>query len=78
MRRIFWAGQGLRPHRVRAWESSNDPKFADKLKEVVGLYIDPPAHAVVLSINEDVGNSGARPHPAGSADRKGALRDHDP
>jgi transposase len=37
---------------VRAFKLSNDPKFADKLKEVVGLYIDPPAHAVVLSIDE--------------------------
>ena len=32
----------LQPHRVRAFKLSNDPKFADKLKEVVGLYIDPP------------------------------------
>jgi len=37
---------------VRAFKLSNDPNFADKLKEVVGLYIDPPAHAVVLSIDE--------------------------
>ena len=35
-----------------AFKISNDPNFADKLKEVVGLYIDPPAHAVVLSIDE--------------------------
>ncbi len=50
--RRIWAGQGLQPHRVRAFKISNDPKFADKLKEVVGLYVDPPAHAVVLSIDE--------------------------
>jgi transposase len=50
--RRIWAGQGLQPHRVRSFKLSNDPKFADKLKEVVGLYIDPPAHAVVLSIDE--------------------------
>src|SRR5436190_21031601 len=50
--RRIWAGQGLQPHRVRAFKLSNDPKFADKLKEVVGLYINPPAHAVVLSIDE--------------------------
>jgi transposase len=50
--RRIWAGQGLQPHRVRAFKLSNDPQFADKLKEVVGLYIDPPAHAVVLSIDE--------------------------
>jgi hypothetical protein len=37
---------------VRTFKISNDPKFADKLKDVVGLYVDPPAHAVVLSIDE--------------------------
>jgi len=50
--RRMWKGHGLQPHRVRAFKLSNDPKFADKLKEVVGLYVDPPAHAVVLSIDE--------------------------
>ena len=50
--RRIWAGQGLQPHRVRSFKISNDPKFADKLKDVVGLYVDPPAHAVVLSIDE--------------------------
>src|SRR6059058_5090636 len=50
--RRIWAGHGLQPHRVRSFKLSNDPKFADKLKEVVGLYVDPPAHAVVLSLDE--------------------------
>ena len=50
--RRIWAGQGLQPHRVRTFKISNDPKFAAKLKDVVGLYVDPPAHAVVLSIDE--------------------------
>ena len=50
--RRMWKGHGLQPHRVRAFKISNDPRFADKLKEVVGLYVDPPAHAVVLSIDE--------------------------
>ena len=40
------------PHRVRTFKLSNDPKFAEKLKDVVGLYVDPPAHAVVLSVDE--------------------------
>jgi hypothetical protein len=43
---------GLQPHRVRSFKLSNAPQFAEKLKEVVGLYIDPPAHAVVLGIDE--------------------------
>jgi transposase len=50
--RRIWMGQGLQPHRVRTFKISNDPQFADKLKDVVGLYVDPPAHAVVLSIDE--------------------------
>jgi transposase len=50
--RRIWKGHGLQPHRVRSFKLSNDPGFADKLKDVVGLYVDPPAHAVVLSIDE--------------------------
>jgi hypothetical protein len=50
--RRIWAGQGLQPHRMRTFKISNDPKFADKLKGVIGLYVDPPAHAVVLSMDE--------------------------
>ena len=50
--RRIWKRHGLQPHRVRSFKLSNDPKFAEKLKEIVGLYIDPPAHAVVLSIDE--------------------------
>jgi hypothetical protein len=50
--RRIWKGHGLQPHRVRSFKLSNDPTFAEKLKEVVGLYIDPPAHAVVLSLDE--------------------------
>ena len=50
--RRIWTRHGLQPHRVRSFKLSNDPKFADKLKEVVGLYVDPPDHAVVLSIDE--------------------------
>ena len=42
----------LAPHRIRTFKLSNDPRFADKLLDVVGLYVDPPAHAVVLSVDE--------------------------
>jgi transposase len=48
----IWRSHGLQPHRVRKFKLSNDPKFAAKLKEVVGLYVDPPAHAIVLSVDE--------------------------
>ncbi len=42
----------LAPHRVKTFKLSRDPKFAEKLKDIVGLYIDPPAHAVVLAVDE--------------------------
>ena len=41
-----------RPLGIRTFKLSNDPKFAEKLKDIVGLYVDPPAHAVVLSVDE--------------------------
>jgi transposase len=43
---------GLAPHRWRHFKLSNDPAFVDKLRDVVGLYVAPPAHAVVLSVDE--------------------------
>ncbi len=42
----------IAPHRIRTFKLSNDPNFAAKLKDVVGLYVDPPDHAVVLSVDE--------------------------
>ena len=46
----IWRGHGLQPHRVQQFKPSNDPEFVDKLRDVVGLYVDPPAHALVLSV----------------------------
>jgi hypothetical protein len=48
----IWAAHGLQPHRVRHFKLSQDPAFATKLREVVGLYLDPPAHSLVLSVDE--------------------------
>ena len=48
----IWKAHGLAPHRWRQFKLSNDPAFAEKLHDVVGLYVDPPAHAVVLSVDE--------------------------
>ena len=48
----LWQAHQLQPHRVRTFKRSRDPRFADKLVDIVGLYLDPPAHAVVLSIDE--------------------------
>jgi transposase len=44
----IWRAHGLQPHRVRKFKLSTDPKFVAKLRDVVGLYVDPPAHAIVL------------------------------
>ena len=48
----IWRAHGLRPHKIEQFKLSNDPKFIDKLRDVVGLYIDPPDHAIVLSVDE--------------------------
>ena len=48
----IWRAHRLRPHRVRAFKLSKDPAFAAKLRDIVGLYLDPPAHAIVLSVDE--------------------------
>src|SRR5215472_17302457 len=48
----IWRKHGLQPHRMRQFKLSNDPQFVAKLHDIVSLYVDPPAHAVVLSIDE--------------------------
>ena len=48
----IWAAHGLKPHQVKTFKLSNDPKFAAKVQDVVGLYVDPPEHALVLSVDE--------------------------
>jgi transposase len=48
----IWTAHRLQPHRIRTFKRSNDPKFAEKVEDIVGLYMDPPAHAVVVSIDE--------------------------
>src|ERR1700704_1436979 len=48
----IWQAHHLQPHRIRTFKRSNDPAFAAKGEDIVGLYMHPPAHAVVLSIDE--------------------------
>ncbi len=50
--RRIWKAHGLQPHRWRRFKLSSDPDFVAKLRDVVGLYVDPPAHAIVLSVDE--------------------------
>jgi transposase len=48
----IWRAHGLKPHRVRSFKLSNDPRFAEKLEDAVDLYLNPPADAIVLSLDE--------------------------
>ena len=48
----IWRTHRLQPHRLRTFKKSNDPDFGAKVEDIVGLYMDPPAHAVVVSIDE--------------------------
>ncbi len=47
-----WRAFGLQPHRVEHWKLSKDPLFVEKVKDIVGLYIDPPERALVLCVDE--------------------------
>ena len=48
----IWRAHGLKPHRVNSFKLSNDPLFAEKLNAIVGLYLNPPEHALVLCLDE--------------------------
>ena len=47
-----WAKHGLKPHRLERYMASNDPKFEAKAADIIGLYINPPSHAVVFCVDE--------------------------
>lgn len=47
-----WRAHGLKPHLVKSFKVSRDPKFAEKLEDIVGLYLSPPEHALVLCCDE--------------------------
>jgi transposase len=48
----IWRAHGLKPHRIESFKVSNDPHFAQKLEAIVGLYLNPPEHALVLCVDE--------------------------
>ena len=50
--RQVWAASDLKPHRLKTFKISNDPHFADKIVDVVGLYLNPPDNAIVLLVDE--------------------------
>jgi transposase len=47
-----WKAAGLKPHLVKTFKLSNDPKFVEKMTDVVGLYLSPPEKALVLCVDE--------------------------
>jgi transposase len=49
----IWSARGLQPHRVQTFKLSSDPRFEEKLVDVVGLYLNPPEKAVVLCVDEE-------------------------
>jgi transposase len=50
--RRIWRRHGLKPHLTRSFKISNDPQFAEKLEAIIGLYLNPPEHAIVLCADE--------------------------
>ena len=50
--RRMWNAFGLQPHRSQTFKLSSDPLFVDKVRDIVGLYLSPPTHALVLSVDE--------------------------
>jgi transposase len=50
--RRIWRQHGLKPHLARTFKVSNDPQFTEKLEAIIGLYLNPPEHAIVLCADE--------------------------
>lgn len=48
----IWREHGIKPHRIKTFKLSNDKRFVEKLEDIVGLYLNPPEHAIVLSCDE--------------------------
>jgi hypothetical protein len=74
----IWKAHGIAPHRWRHFKLSNDPAFAEKLQDVVGLYVSPPAHALVLSTDEKSQIQALDRTQPGRPLKQGARRDNDP
>ena len=73
-----WRAHGLKPHLIRTFKLSNDPRFEEKLRDVVGLYLDPPHNAAVFSFDEKSQIQALDgTQPGLPMDITGALRDDD-
>ena len=74
----LWEAHRLQPHRIRTFKRSSDPDFAEKVEDVVGLYMDPPSARRGRLDRREEPNSSPRPHPARPAAQARQMRDHDP
>ena len=74
----IWRAHGLAPHQMRTFKLSRDPQFAAKVHDVVGLYVDPPAHSLVLSVDEKSQIQALDRTQPGLPDEAGPRRDDDP
>ena len=76
----IWQTQGLKPHLTRTFKLSNDPDFAVKLRDIVGLYLDPPDQAMVFSVDEksqiQALDRTQRPLPMGPGHPEGYTHDY--
>ena len=84
--RRIWQAHGLKPHLIETFKVSRDPEFIEKLEDVVGLYLSPPEHALVLCCDAQSASrgrprekpgSGPRPHTARTPLEKGACSHDD-
>ena len=65
--RVFWAFS-VQPHRTRSFKISTDPFFVEKVRDIAGLYLNPPDHALVLCVDEKSQIQALNRHAAGAAD----------
>ena len=74
----IWADHDLKPWKVDTFKVSNDPRFEEKLVDVVGLYLDPPATGGGVLLRREDPVPGVGSHPAVAADEARPSRDDDP
>jgi hypothetical protein len=67
----IWRAHNLQPHRTKTFKLSRDPKFLEKMTDVVGLYLNPPQQAIVLCVDERAGFRHWIAHSQGCRSRRG-------
>ena len=72
-----WRSHGLKPHLIRTFKLSRDPRFEEKLQDVVGLYLDPAGERGGVQLRREEPDPGAGPDAAGPADEDGPGQDDD-